>query len=655
MAAQFIIKFVHAAVRVLAVSVALVHPSVNAQVALDDLLFTEVARGVANTTSITHAGDGSGRLFITEQVGRILILDGEALMETPFLDIRNRVRAGGERGLLSVAFHPSYSSNGYLFVNYTDLNDDTVVSRFSVTSDPNIADKDSETIFFEAVQPRRNHNGGQIQFGPDGYLYVGMGDGGGAGDPFEAGQDLSTVLGKMLRIDVDNEGPATAPDSNPFVMTEGAKPEIWAYGLRNPWRFSFDRLTGDMFIADVGQNRMEEVSFQSADSTGGENYGWRLMEGSLCFRPTTDCNDGSLVLPILEYVNPGGNCSGSVTGGYRYRGARFPQLTGIYFFADYCTGDFYGAVEDNGSWTKLGPRETAFNIRTFGEDEGGEIYFGGPSVIYRIEVPRPSPSILEGGVVSSATFQTGAGLAPGTMATAFGVGLAETTEVASGYPLPLELGGGSMTFNGSISVPQLLASYGQRNFQIPWELSGLSEAALTVTVGEETSSEVVVPLASVSPGIYVLNHSGQAAALIASTGQLVAAPGGGFFSARPARAGESIEVYATGLGSVTNPPATGAAALADPASVTVEHVSVRVGDVSMEATFSGLAPSFAAVYRVDFQLAETVPSGNAVPLVIQVAGVDSNTAFIAVEEPAAEEPGDGTTAMPTVPSPVTTP
>ncbi len=539
--------------------------------------------------------------------------------------------AGGERGLLSVAFHPNYSSNGYFFVNYTDLGGDTVVSRFKVTSDSNVADKGSEAIFFEAAQPRRNHNGGQIQFGPDGYLYIGMGDGGGAGDPPDSAQNLNSVLGKMLRVDIDRGAPATAVPSNPFLGTPGARPEIWSYGLRNPWRFSFDRLTGDILIGDVGQNAMEEISFQPADSQGGENYGWRLMEGSLCFRPRANCNDNSLVLPILEYANYGSNCGGSVTGGYRYRGAMFPQLSGVYFFADYCTGDFRGAVEDDGAWKQLDPRPTPFDIRTFGEDEAGEIYFAVSSVIYRIETPRPSPTISVGGVVSAATLEVGPGLAPGSLATVFGVGLAVSTAVADGFPLPADLGGGSMTFNGSIAAPQIFARPGQRNFQVPWELDGLAHARLTITVGDEISPAVIVPLARVNPGVFVMNYSGQAAAFIASSGGVVAGPAGSLAGARPALPGETLEVFATGLGPVTNPPASGAAALADPVSMTVEPVGARVGGQPMQVEFSGLAPSLAGLYRISLKLVGDIPSGGAVPLVIQVAGIDSNTTFIAVE------------------------
>lgn len=606
---------------------------------LEELTFVEVFRGIAATTSIAHAGDGSGRLFVTEQIGRVLIYDGNQLLESAFLDIRDRVRAGGERGLLSIAFHPDYASNGYFFVNYTDLSSDTVVSRFQVSSDPDVATAGSEEVYFQAVQPRTNHNGGQLQFGPDGYLYIGMGDGGGAGDPPNLSQDLGSPLGKMLRVDVNGPAPAVAPDSNPFLETPGARPEIWAYGVRNPWRFSFDRLTGDMFIADVGQGALEEISFQPAASTGGENYGWRLMEGTRCFNPATDCNDGSLVLPILEYGHVPGNCGASVTGGYRYRGAQHPQLSGVYFFADYCTGNFYGAVEESEAWTLLGPVETPYQVRTFGEDEGGEIYFADASTVYRIEAPPPPPRISDGGVVSAATYRVGSGLAPGSLATAFGMGLADSTAVATEHPLPTELGGGSMTFNGNVPAPQIFASAGQRNFQIPWELVGLARASLTVTVGEQTSPEAVVPLARVSPGIFVLNYSGQAAAFI-TPGGAVAGPVGGVPGARPAKPGETLEVMATGLGPVTNPPATGGTALADPASMVLEHLSVRIADKPVPVEFAGLAPTHAGLYLVRFPLPTDVARGAAVPIAIRVAGVDSKTAYIAIEqepEPTAEE------------------
>ena len=276
-----------------------------------------VITGLDRPVAITNAGDGSDRLFITLLGGQIRIFDGQQILAQPFLDISSLVTSGGEQGLFSVAFHPDYANNGWLYVDYTDLNGNTVIASYSISADPNIVDPASAAILLSISQPFANHNGGQLQFGPDGYLYIGMGDGGSGGDPQNNAQTLSTLLGKMLRIDVDGAPPYSIPADNPFINDPVAREEIWALGLRNPWRFSFDRQTGDLFIADVGQSTLEEVDFQPSHSTGGANYGWRLMEGSDCYNPTTNCNNGMLTLPILEYDHSLG-CS--ITGGYRYRG-----------------------------------------------------------------------------------------------------------------------------------------------------------------------------------------------------------------------------------------------------------------------------------------------------------------------------------------------
>ncbi|MEO8036020.1 MAG: PQQ-dependent sugar dehydrogenase, partial [Acidobacteriota bacterium] len=279
---------------------------------------------VTSPTSIVSAGDS--RLFITEQPGRILIYDGTALRPTPFLDIRSLVSCCGERGLLSVAFHPHYRDNGFFFVDYTDSNGDTIVTRYRVSSaDPDRADASSALRLLKIVQPFSNHNGGQLQFGPDGFLYLGMGDGGSGGDPQNNGQNLGSLLGKILRLDVDGGSPYAVPASNPFVSRAGARPEIWAYGLRNPWRFSFDRTSGDLWIADVGQDRWEEIDLQPAPSIGGENYGWRTTEARHCFNPSANCSTNGITFPVAEYSH-GEGCS--ITGGYRYRGARYPLLKG---------------------------------------------------------------------------------------------------------------------------------------------------------------------------------------------------------------------------------------------------------------------------------------------------------------------------------------
>jgi len=332
-----------------------------------------VVTGLSSPVDITHAGDGSGRLFITLQGGRVVIFDGVQILSPPFLDINSLVSSGGERGLLGAAFHPNYVGNGFFYVSYTDTAGDSVIARYSVSLDPNRADPTSGVILLTIPQPFSNHNGGQLHFGPDGYLYIGIGDGGSGGDPQNNGQDLGKLLGKILRIDVDSGFPFTVPPDNPFVGVVGAREEIWSFGLRNPWRFSFDRLTGDMFIGDVGQNSWEEVDFQPANSTGGENYGWRLMEGNSCFNPAINCNNGTLTLPILVYDHSVG-CS--VTGGYLYRGSKNPNLNGLYLYGDFCSGLIWGAQEDGlGGWNTTVLLDTNFSISTFGEDESGEIYF----------------------------------------------------------------------------------------------------------------------------------------------------------------------------------------------------------------------------------------------------------------------------------------
>ncbi len=345
-----------------------------------------VANNINSPIAITHAGDKSGRLFITTQGGQILIFDGNQSLPQPFLDISSQITSGFERGLFSVAFHPNYSSNGFFYVDYTDSNGNTVVSRFSVSSNPQLADSSSESILLTIDQPFSNHNGGQLQFGNDGFLYISTGDGGSSNDPNNRGQDLGDLLGKILRIDVDSGSPFAIPSSNPFVGTAGAREEIWAYGLRNPWRFSFDRETHDMFIGDVGQGDIEEIDFQSASSSGGENYGWRLMEGSNCFNPSSNCNDGSLVLPVLEYNHDGGDCS--VTGGYRYRGKRYPKMNGVYFYGDFCTGIIRGAtLNSTNTWDTRDLLDSSISISAFGEDENGELYVAdvqSNGAIYRI-------------------------------------------------------------------------------------------------------------------------------------------------------------------------------------------------------------------------------------------------------------------------------
>jgi glucose/arabinose dehydrogenase len=340
----------------------------------------EIASGFTKPVDISHAGDA--RLFITEQTGfiRIIAEDGTVLPE-PFLDISGPVNdSGNERGLLGLAFHPDYANNGYFFVNYTGPGGHTRISRFSVSaSDPNVADPGSEVILLTADQPFSNHNGGELAFGPGGYLYIGTGDGGSANDPQNSGQTAGTLLGKMLRIDVDNQDAGfnyAIPASNPYAdPNDGIPGEIWAFGMRNPWRFSFDRLTGDLWIGDVGQGEWEEIDYQPAGSEGGENYGWRCYEGTHAFNLNGCGPAQDYVMPVFEYSHTAsGGCS--VTGGFVYRGCTYPSLYGHYIFADYCNGQFWAMKSDGqGGWDVFTLSNLSnLQYTSFGENYEGELF-----------------------------------------------------------------------------------------------------------------------------------------------------------------------------------------------------------------------------------------------------------------------------------------
>ena len=338
------------------------------------LTLEPVLSGLRQPLFVTAPPDGSGRLFVVEQGGTIRIAQNGQVLPQPFLDVSSLIVAGGERGLLGMAFHPHYAQNGLFFIYYTARgNGDNTVVRYRVSSDPNRADPASAKVLLSIADFAPNHNAGMLAFGPDGYLYVGTGDGGGANDPQRNGQNKEALLGKMLRLDVDSGDPYAIPRDNPFVGQGNVRPEIWAYGLRNPWRYSFDRVTGDLWIADVGQNAWEEIDVQPADSHGGENYGWSIMEGLHCLRGDT-CDRNGLTLPKAEYRNGSeGNCS--ITGGYVYRGAREPLLTGAYFFGDYCSGRIWSLHPGaDGALVRTELLDTDLQISSFGEDEAGEVY-----------------------------------------------------------------------------------------------------------------------------------------------------------------------------------------------------------------------------------------------------------------------------------------
>ena len=354
-------------------------PKTQAQISL-----TQVASGFSNPLGLEQPNDNSGRLFVVEQAGTIRIIQSGSVLGTPFLNITSRVTSGGETGLLGLAFHPSYSQNGHFYVNYTRTNAgqlQTVIAEYTAApANSNQVDPSTERILLIQNQPFSNHNGGQLTFGPDGFLYIGLGDGGGSGDPNGNGQNKNTLLGKMLRIGVDQPFAAgkqyAVPADNPFAGG-GGSPEIFAYGFRNPWRFSFDSTTSRFFVADVGQDAFEEVDIV----TNGANYGWNVMEGTHCFNPSTGCSTTGLTLPITDYPHSDGI---AVIGGFVYHGTLVPSLRGAYVFGDFGSGRIWMLQENGSTWTRSDLLSTGKSISTFGRDQAGELYvvdYGGGTVL----------------------------------------------------------------------------------------------------------------------------------------------------------------------------------------------------------------------------------------------------------------------------------
>jgi len=340
------------------------------------LKLQQVANGLDFPLYLTAPPGDNTRLFVVEKTGRIRIVKDGNVVTTPFLDLHTKVSNGSEQGLLGLAFPADYAANPRFVVNYTSTSGDTRVSQFRVSANPDVADAASEQVLFAIAQPFSNHNGGMVTFGPDGKLYIGMGDGGSGGDPNGNGQNRNTLLAKLLRVDVSVSGQVSIPGDNPFAGQSGVRQEIWAYGLRNPWRFSFDRQTHDLYIADVGQNAHEEIDVATSASQFGKglDYGWNRMEGLACYSPASGCDQSGLTLPVLDYDHSNG-CS--VTGGYVYRGTAAPAAVGLYFYADYCEGWIRsfrlsnGSATDRRDWPSLRP---GGQITSFGEDGRGELY-----------------------------------------------------------------------------------------------------------------------------------------------------------------------------------------------------------------------------------------------------------------------------------------
>ena len=343
-----------------------------------DYMAERIATGLSSPVELTAPPGDTARVFIVEKTGTIRIRKGGQLLARPFFT-KSGLSSGSEQGLLGLAFHPQYASNGRFYVYYTDTPGDIHVAEYLVSSNPDSASATSREILFVQHQPNDNHNGGKIAFGPGDFLYIGLGDGGGGGDPGLNGQNVNALLGKILRINVDSGSPYAIPPNNPFVGQAGHREEIWSYGLRNPWRFSFDGANGDMYIGDVGQDDWEEVDYEPA-ATGGRNYGWNRMEGKHCYPPSANCSSLGITLPVVEYDHSG-QCS--VTGGYVYRGSLLPELQGTYFYGDYCSGMIRsfkilgGVVTDEKDWTNVLRTDAGgamTNLTSFGLDAAGELY-----------------------------------------------------------------------------------------------------------------------------------------------------------------------------------------------------------------------------------------------------------------------------------------
>ncbi|MFN7937288.1 MAG: PQQ-dependent sugar dehydrogenase [Bryobacteraceae bacterium] len=555
-----------------------------------EIRLTPIATSIDAPTDIQHAPGNPGLLYLVQQNGLIRILRNGTLDPTPFLDIRSKTRADGERGLLGLAFPPSFPQSGRFYVNYTNLTGTTIIAMYTAGSS-------TETILLQIPQPFANHNGGQLRFGPDGYLYIGMGDGGSAGDPQNNGQNRNALLGKMLRIDVESEpGRVLIPPSNPFPNTNGTRPEVWALGLRNPWRFSFDRATGDLWIADVGQDTYEEINLQPASSRGGENYGWNRMEGAHCFRAAT-CNTNGLTLPVAEYTHTGG-CS--ITGGFVYRGRNAPGLRGSYVYADYCNGRIWALERSGAQFSNRLLLNSGRNITTFGEDENGELYVGDASsdTIFRIE-GSPAPRFSSANVVNSASYQPG--IVPGALATIFAAGILNDEAIISApsLPLPTELRNVSLTINGTPAG--ILAIANQRgvelvNFQVPPQTTG-TNASIILTRETSPSAPVNVPVLNRQPAIFTTNGA-DAIVIQLPEYTLITPP-------QPLRRGGFAYLYANAIGATEN-----------------AETQITLGGTPCPVQFAGPAPSLIAVYQVNFQVPQNAPSGSQ-DLILSIANITS--------------------------------
>jgi len=435
--------------------------------------------------AIAHADDASGRLFVVEKSGRVRVVKGGVLLSTPMLDISAKVSTGGEQGLLGIAFPPGFAAKQYFYVNYTDTAGDTVIARYHLSANPDVATTVGAQTILTIGQPYANHNGGSLVFGPDGYLYIGMGDGGSSGDPLGNGQKTNTLLGKMLRIDVEaGVTPYEVPATNPFVGMAGYRSEIWALGMRNPWKFSFDSGTGRLFIGDVGQNAWEEIDVEQAGFAGGRNYGWNAYEGNHAYPPgSTPKSTAGLTFPVHEYSHATGD--DSITGGYVYRGSEIAAWQGLYFFGDFESGKIWAM--DGGTYEVGLAADTPVLITTFGEDEAGEIYLGEyfDSTVYQLRDATTPPSATLRRLQGSDRYTTAIAVA----GAAFPSG-ATTAVVATGEAFPDALSASALA--GAVDGPLLLTPSGVLEARLLATLSGLGVTDVYVVGGTAAVSAGVV-------------------------------------------------------------------------------------------------------------------------------------------------------------------
>jgi uncharacterized protein (TIGR03437 family) len=602
-------------------------PAVSAQASIQ---LIPVASGLDSPLYVTSARDGGNRLFIVEQPGRIKILapGAAAPMQTPFLDIRGLVAFGGERGLLGLAFHPQYASNRRFFVDYTRKSDGaTVVSEFKTSAgNPNLADT-QERVIITIPQPYPNHNGGWIDFGPDGYLYIGMGDGGSANDPENRAQNKDELLGKILRLDVNTDtAPYVSPATNPFFGATTGRDEIYALGLRNPFRCSFDRGTGKLYAGDVGQGFIEEIDI----ITLGGNYGWRVFEGSRCTNlgPAT-CTASNYIAPIAEYDHfTNSRCS--ITGGYVYRGTRNSLPVGSYVFGDYCSGEIF--LLNGGAPSAL--LDTSLLISSFGEDEAGEIYVVGlGGTVHRIASTTPAAAAP----VSAASYR-GPQLAPESIAAVFGQNFSTTTVIASGGPaLPTALANASVNVMDSAGTsrlaPLFYVSPSQINFQIP-PGTAAGNGTIAIANANVTIASGAINIVNTAPALFTANASGSGVL----TGLALRIKANGSQTYEPlVRIDAQNQIVpipidlGPDLGASTDRVFLVAFGSGFRFRSSLSAVSATIGGTSAHALFAGPQPNFVGLDQVNIQLPRSLIGRGDLDMILTVDGQTANTVRVNIK------------------------